>query len=163
MALKTLGKCVVQYGEKAIHHDLTEIWTYIRTEVLRSTNADVIKTCLEVIPKVVQATATTNHDQLNLMNLDGLLKPSLQELRSPECKFASTYAVMLNAAAQTNAKVCNLICGALVPQLNMMVSEVKQTQKKAGILSMCMHMLDAISKNPECQKYGRFIDCLTIF
>ena len=83
----------------------------------------------------------------NLINRDGIIRPALTELKSPECKFAPLYGRMIYSVAIASPDICNLACYKLLQELSVVVYEANTRDKKSGTLIIGTQVLEALYRS----------------
>lgn len=144
VTLDTLAYCVEQYGEPSVRMFLTEIWSYIRTEILRTSNLDVLHSALEAIKTICCTVCNTPNREQNQKNMEGLIKPALIELKSPESKFAPLYGRIIYSVACSSPDCCDLVCFRLLQELSLILCEAKTRDMKRGVLIIGTQLLEAL-------------------
>jgi DNA repair/transcription protein MET18/MMS19 len=144
--LEALAECVEQFGEVSTRMFVTEIWTYIRTEVLRSGNLDVIHSALEAIKIIAGTVCNTPNSTQNQTNMEGLIKPALTEVRSPESKFSTLYGRMLYSLCSAAPEICDAVCFRMLQELSVTLYEADTRDKKSGVLVMSTQLLEALNE-----------------
>jgi DNA repair/transcription protein MET18/MMS19 len=140
----TLAYCIEQYGEPSVRMFLTEIWNYIRTEILRTSNLDVLHSALEAIKTICGTVCNTPNREQNQKNMEGLIKPALMELKSPENKFAPLYGRIIYSVTCSSPECCDLVSFRLLQELSLILYESKTRDMKRGVLVIGTQLLEAL-------------------
>eukprot|EP00761_Pharyngomonas_kirbyi_P000814 gb/GECH01000815.1/.p1 GENE.gb/GECH01000815.1/~~gb/GECH01000815.1/.p1 ORF type:complete len:990 (+),score=233.89 gb/GECH01000815.1/:1-2970(+) len=139
-ALQVLGDCVA-FPESKLKPFFSEIFSALRTEILRSSNAEVVSTALTTISRLSHHLSKSGHAADNLY---GLVFPAISEIRSPEARFARPYALILRAAASASENACEAVCETVFHELNVVLEEEISIDKCEGVLDIQGHLLEAM-------------------
>ncbi|KAL0488772.1 MMS19 [Acrasis kona] len=118
-SIKALTQCIQTFGEDHTRPFLTEIWAYIRTEIIRTSNMDYVHLILDSITLIVNAVCSTNDPNINFKNIHvGLIRPAVTELESTtHSKFGALYSRMIYSAAVASPSICKMICDHMIPHI----------------------------------------------
>ncbi|KAL9654264.1 hypothetical protein ABK040_010296 [Willaertia magna] len=151
-ALDYLSYCIEKFGEEIVREYLTEIWAYIRTEVLRTGSIDVLKKCYESVTRITKIVLnkkpTTKFD---LPNIEAIIRPCLVELKSPtESKFSALYSRLIYSCTCASFEIAILVFERIVPELIFIGEDASTKDKKSGILLMFTQLLQGLMETITC-------------
>eukprot|EP00818_Percolomonas_sp_WS_P000287 CAMPEP_0117436620 /NCGR_PEP_ID=MMETSP0759-20121206/1101_1 /TAXON_ID=63605 /ORGANISM="Percolomonas cosmopolitus, Strain WS" /LENGTH=1002 /DNA_ID=CAMNT_0005228225 /DNA_START=22 /DNA_END=3030 /DNA_ORIENTATION=- len=152
-ALNAAAYCIEQFGEEDAREHLVELWASIRTEILRSTQKEVHHASIDAITRIARVVSaeTVGRDQ-SQVNVERVLQPAVQEIRSPECRMARQFSEMIAAVAASSEWNCDLTTHTIIPQIYQLFLEVKTTPKRSGILVIGMQILSTLLFYPNLKE-----------
>ncbi|EFC46140.1 predicted protein [Naegleria gruberi] len=147
--LDYLCYCIEKFGEVNSREYLTEIWSYIKAESVKTNSMDVMKKCYESITKIARIVIIPNdpsNKPFDIPNIEAILRTALLELKSKEPKFAAQYARMIYACAVPTFEISMMVFNRVMPELVATLSESDTKDKLYGSLLMITQLLQAVAE-----------------
>lgn len=143
-SLTRLGTCST-FGLPELKPFLEEVYSTLRTELLRSSNPAIVNAALVSLAQIINVSCKDSPDDKSAMEIiAGAVHPVIQDLKSPECKFAKIYANMLNFAASASDRSCNILCRRLLPELVAIFYEHVVPPTREGVITIIIALVEAI-------------------
>lgn len=144
--LNTMGYCCSKYGRAKILPFATEIWQTLKSEIMRTSDNNILDNALFTIGKIAGVLCEGNESVTKkLESISGVIDPVIKELGSPEPKYIPLFALMIKSSCLSSEVACDIVYNYLIPQISSMFYETSNRDKKAGILTVFSRVLESMS------------------
>eukprot|EP00817_Percolomonadidae_sp_ATCC50343_P003602 CAMPEP_0117420298 /NCGR_PEP_ID=MMETSP0758-20121206/1662_1 /TAXON_ID=63605 /ORGANISM="Percolomonas cosmopolitus, Strain AE-1 (ATCC 50343)" /LENGTH=726 /DNA_ID=CAMNT_0005201827 /DNA_START=720 /DNA_END=2896 /DNA_ORIENTATION=- len=134
-ALKVLATISKAYGAETVTNHLVEIFTAIKTVLLRTPENDVRVAALELITDLSDIISNEQvGEKRSLQALSHLTMPAINELLAPKTTLAHIYSEVMGAIASSSAFNCHLLLRFFSSQLNGIYASSSTVPKRVGVL-----------------------------
>lgn len=151
--LNAMAYCYSQYGRKNVLPFATEIWQTLKSEIIRTTDNNILDNSLFTIGKIAGVLCEGNDSiTKKLESISGVIDPVIKELSSPEPKLIPLFALIIKSSCMASETTCEIIYDYLIPQVCSIFSETSNRDKKAGVLTVFSRVLESMSLHQKLMK-----------